>query len=62
MMYFLLKHYNLYDQMGGYFVGVFTSRDKLRASISEPLGRQADEESWYEMEVVDVNEYFDQED
>ena len=60
MMYILLKHYNDYDQHGGYFAGVFGTHEEAVAAVDH-LDRVDFENSWYELVYSPVGAYYNQE-
>lgn len=51
----LTKHYNLYDQQGGYFSGAFLSKDLAEKSVDH-IGRVDYEETWYELDEEPLNQ------
>ena len=53
-VYVLLKYYNLYDQEGGYFCGVFGAFKDAIGKVKH-LGRLNNEDEWYIVEEVPLN-------
>ena len=60
----LLAYYNDYDQHGGYFCGVFDSKEEAEAaSPNGRIGRNGEEGMscvWYEVMVVEEGKYVEQ--
>lgn len=57
-MYVLLEYYNDYNQYGGYFIGIYTNKEKAleRTGLKE-FGRKEGDDSWYELEYLGINDY-----
>jgi len=53
-MWVVLEFYNAYDQYGGYFTGIFDSKENAENSVDH-VGRSNNENNWYEIEEVEVN-------
>jgi hypothetical protein len=58
-MFILIKQYNDYDQHGGYFAGVFESRELAEKSVDH-IGRIGNEYSWFDVYESDLNKLSEQ--
>lgn len=58
-IYVVLEYFNEYEQHGGYFRGVFNTWDEALSHIGE-VGRISDEYSWYEIEPVAIDKFYDE--
>jgi hypothetical protein len=60
-MWVLLQEYNDYDQHGGYFAGIFNSYEEAEKAAGGHIGRGGSEYSWFEVDRVEVGEFYEQE-
>ena len=51
----LTEHHNMYDQLGGYFAGVFLTEEDARGAVDH-IGRRDVEDMWYALDEVEVGE------